>query len=433
MNILHVIQRYWPYTGGSERHLQEIAERQAAEGHHITVYTTDAWDIEAFWAPGKALVETPREQHNGVEIVRFPVRRLPFPRLVFPAWRRMLSTLSDLPIDTTPLLAQLCRFTPWSPMLEQALNEHPGPLDVVHGWNICFEAFLHPAYRLARRVGAAFVLTPLIHLGEPGDRRVRRYYTMRHQLALARKSDAILAQTESETKYLVEHGVVPERVARVGVGVSPAQVLGGVGQRFRECYGVDGPIVAFLGTLAYDKGAHHTVKAMEQLWKAGSEATLVMAGPTMDQFSSFFERLPDAARQRCRVLGFIPEEEKRDLLDAMDVLVMPSRTDSLGLVYLEAWLYGKPVIGAWAGGVPDVITNARDGFLVPFGDVGQLAEQIVCLLRDRSLAQTFGKAGRRKVLSSYTWAHLYPKIREVYEGLWRTKGERAAVSISSGS
>ena len=52
MRILNLIQRYYPAHGGAERHLQEIAQRQAAAGHAVTVLTTDALHFELFWQPG---------------------------------------------------------------------------------------------------------------------------------------------------------------------------------------------------------------------------------------------------------------------------------------------------------------------------------------------------------------------------------------------
>ena len=107
-------------------------------------------------------------------------------------------------------------------------------------------------------------------------------------------------------------------------------------------------------------------------------------------------RLPAWVNERCHILGFVSEEEKRDLLDAGDVFVMPSRTDSFGIVYLEAWLYKNPVIGALAGGVPEIIHDSEDGYLVPFGDVDRLAEAIGTLLSDRTQAQQFGARGYQK-------------------------------------
>ncbi|HVB96992.1 MAG TPA: glycosyltransferase family 4 protein, partial [Chloroflexota bacterium] len=157
------------------------------------------------------------------------------------------------------------------------------------------------------------------------------------------------------------------------------------------------------------------VEAMERLWERGGEAELVLAGPALDSFQTFLERIAPAHRSRIHVLGFISEELKRDLLDAMTLLAMPSRTDSFGIVYLESWLYRKPVIGARAGGVPAVIDDGRDGFLVDFGDVSVLAERIDELLAHPDLRQALGDNGNAKVNDRFTWDRLYPTIEEVYE------------------
>jgi glycogen(starch) synthase len=209
------------------------------------------------------------------------------------------------------------------------------------------------------------------------------------------------------------------------VGVNPDAVLGGDGARFREKYRIDGPIVFFAGTAAYDKGTMHLVEAMEKMWGRGEwgrgeqplAPTLVIAGPQLSQFQKFFAGRPSETRRRTRVLGFIPDGDKRDLFAAGDVFVLPSRTDSFGIVYLEAWLYNKPVIGAQAGGVPAVITEGRDGFLVKFGDTDELATRIEQLLTDRALAHCFGGAGHAKVLNELTWDKKYMQVRAVYEEL----------------
>ncbi len=93
---------------------------------------------------------------------------------------------------------------------------------------------------------------------------------------------------------------------------------------------------------------------------------------------------------------------------------MPSRTDSFGIVYLEAWLNGVPVIGARAGGVPEVVSDGADGYLVDFGDVAALANRIQILIERPELARTMGDAGSRKVLAEHTWDHKIARIAEIY-------------------
>jgi len=421
MRILHVVQRYWPYTGGSERHLQEIAERQVRDGHSVTVYTTDAFDLELFWSRDARRVPPPAEEHNGVAIRRFPVRHLPWPRWSFPGVRFGMTLLSGLPVDATPLLRRLAPLAPRVPDLVRELRQTTERFDVVHGMNICFESLLYPAYDFARRTGAGFVLTPLTHLGEGDGDRVRRYYTMRHQIALEASADAVLAQTRLEIEYLAARGVPQGKLVRAGVGVNPEEVTGGNPARFRAKHGVSGPFVFYAGTAAYDKGTFHLVEAMRRLWQAGEPADLVLAGPTLRAFREHYVRLPHDVRSRCHVLGFIPEEDKRDLFAAGSVLAMPSRTDSFGIVYLEAWLNGKPVVGALAGGVPEVIADGVDGYLVPFGDVEVLADRLSRLLRRPDEAARLGRAGREKTLAHFTWDSIYPRIREVYDRLWQAR------------
>src|SRR5437762_2285140 len=91
MRLLHVNHRYWPFQGGSESYFQQLSERLAAAGHEVTVWTTDAWDLEHFWAAGQRRIEIAEEVHNGVQIRRFPVRRPPWPPIYYRILRRAMA------------------------------------------------------------------------------------------------------------------------------------------------------------------------------------------------------------------------------------------------------------------------------------------------------------------------------------------------------
>ena len=115
------------------------------------------------------------------------------------------------------------------------------------------------------------------------------------------------------------------------------------------------------------------------------------------------------------ILGYVTEEEKRDAFDACDLFVMPSRYDSFGIVYLEAWRRGKAVIGARVGAIPEVIEEGRDGLLVEFGDVDQLASSVSYLLNSPDLCREMGERGREKVFKKLNWGKTLPLIEKVYE------------------
>ncbi len=412
MRILHSVQLYHPVASGAGRYFREIGERLAAEGHRVTVLATDACDLEHIWMPGRRRIEIPVETFNGVQIVRLPIRRRPGPPVLYPALRRLMTEISRLP-NTTQLLRRLALWTPQWPGVA-AFFEQYGPFDLVHATNITLDFAILPVFAYAQRRNVPFICTPFIHLGEPGSRAIVRYYSMRHQIDLLRRSDRVIVMTGVERDFLAAQGVPRDRLRVVGVGVTPEEIQGGDGERFRIDQRIDGPLVLFIGALAYDKGAIHLIEAMQRLWRNGHTATLALIGAPLAHFDTFYARLPAADRARIRLLPYAPDPVKRDALAAADVFALPSRTDSFGIVFLEAWCYGVPVIGARAGGIPDVIIDGQDGLLVRFGDVVGLAQAIGLLLGDRALAQRLGAAGRQKTLRHLTWEQVYRRVRAVY-------------------
>jgi glycosyltransferase involved in cell wall biosynthesis len=354
-----------------------------------------------------------------VRIERFPIAHVPPNRFGFRALHRLRAELDRLPA-TTPLVRGLSAFTPPVPGLASALREGPGRFDVVHGMNLTIEGPLLAALSHAREADVPFLVSPLIHLGESERSVVRRYYTMRHQIELVRRADVVFAQTDTEVDYLVGRGIPRERLVVVGPGVDVAQAAGGDAEAGRRWLGVDGPIVCSLGAMAYDKGTFHVVEAMERLWADGSDATLVLAGERMEQLDRFLAGRRESTRQRTRVLGYVTDEQRRNLLAAASAMAMPSRTDSFGIAYMDAWLNGCPVIGAAAGGVPSVVEDGRSGLIVPFGDVPALANAIDRLLADRDLGERMAAAGAARVRQHHTWDHVYDRVRPWFSATKRS-------------
>lgn len=412
--ILHVVQLYHPVPSGAARAFAEWGERLVADGHQVTVLTTDAYDLEWLWDGRRRSVPAGDDVWRGATVARLPVRRAPGARWLYPVLRRGMAELSRLP-GSTPLLRRLACLTPWQPDLPCWLAAHADAFDVVHGTNITLDFALVPLQRFAQRAGIPFLCTPFVHLGVPGDAGVVRYYTMRHQLALLRRSARVLTMTGIEQAALVARGIAPERLRRVGVGVDPAEGRAGDGARFRAQHQIHGPLILSVGALARDKGAHDLLAALAYLHAAGhADARLVMIGAPWPGFAAALDALPPAPRAAVLVLPYASDAVKYDAYAAADVFALPSRTDSFGIVYLEAWCAGLPVIGARAGGVPDVITDGSDGILVPFGDVPALAGALARLLRDPALARRMGAAGRARVLAHHTWDHVYRRVQAVY-------------------
>ena len=415
-HYLHIVQLYHGASGAA-RYFIEIGERLVRDGHQVTVLTTDAFDLEHLWAAGKRRIDTAEEYINGVKVIRLPVKRIAGPSIMYPIIRRSMVELGRLP-KVNNLLRSMAQITPQLPDLRSVL-ERPEfeNVTIVHTTNITLDFMILPVVEWAKQRGIPHICTPFIHLGEPNDPGYVRYYSMPHMIELLKECEMVITQTNLEMSFLRRRGVPQDNMRTIGVGVNLSEIRGGDGKRFREQQNIRDAMVLTLGTAAADKGTIHTVEAMRMLWKAGRKIIWVQVGPQMEHFTQYIQKLTPEEKAMTRVLGFVDDQTRRDALAAANLMVMPSRTDSFGIVYLEAWCYAVPVIGARAGGVPEVILDGENGVLVPFGNVSSLSQAILNLLRDRDLARAMGQIGQRRVEREFTWDSRYFLMRSLYRNV----------------
>ena len=167
------------------------------------------------------------------------------------------------------------------------------------------------------------------------------------------------------------------------------------------------------GALSYDKGTLHLLRAARRLWEAGIPLELALVGTPDRRVELAVRLLSHDYRQHCHILTRVSEARKWDVLAAADFLALPSRTESFGIVFLEAWLLRKPVIGAKVGAVADVIDHGVDGLLVDFGDVNALSDAMRIFVEQPDIAARMGAHGHAKVLAQYGWETQYGHLREV--------------------
>ncbi len=213
-------------------------------------------------------------------------------------------------------------------------------------------------------------------------------------------------------------GVHPSKMHLIPMGINLDEWRNSDGERFRRKYGLIGKrLVLFVGTKNYNKGAIHLLEAVGKIGKDMGDVTLVSLGLPTEEWKKKKIVLHET---HILDLGNVSAEEKRDAFDACDLFAMPSRYDSFGIVYLEAWRCAKPVIGAKVGAIPEVIEEGKDGLLVEFGEVDQLASAIISLLNNPDLCREMGERGRKKVIDKFNWQKNIGKIEDVFE---RAKAE----------
>lgn len=419
MRILHLTPRYFPATGGGQTHILELSEHFVRAGHTVTVATTDAHDSALLWSPGKRRIEERVATHNGVTVLRFPVQHVLGSRLSFPIVHRLQWAASRARIVPTGVMNGFGRMLPLVPQLTHWLSTTDEPYDIVACMGLPFDALMLAGQQFAKRRGIPFVAYPLTHFGageRPGLDHDSQFYTMRHQNRYIAQSDGLVAQTPTESAYYQQFGLAESRIAIAGPGIHPEQVAGGDAQRFRNKFGIDGPFILHVGMLARVKGAIDNVLAMRHLRAMGGDAQLVLIGGETDEWKVFWGGVSSAEKKHIHLLGYVSEQDKKDALAACTFFSMPSKMDSFGIVYLEAWLYKKAVIAAQTWGVMDVVRDGQNGVTVPYGDPQALARAMYSLLNAPEQAARFGETGHT-LACTQTWAYVGDTALALYERL----------------
>jgi glycosyltransferase involved in cell wall biosynthesis len=407
MRIAHFVQRYPPALGGSEAYFARLSRYLAAAGDRVCVFTTTAVDLEAFWSPRGRSLPAGTTTEDSVEVRRHSLIR-------WPGRRYLLKALSLFPHRLWQCLTLPCNPISWG--LWSDAGRAPGPFDVVHATAFPYAWPLVCGLRLARRLGVPFLLTPFLHLGDPNNPKDpgRRAYLSPPLLTLLRAADRLFVQTNLEAAALAEHGISPERIVLQGMGVDPAECTGGNREQVRKAWAIPANevVIGHLANNSEEKGSVDLLRAAEALWQDGKCFHLVLAGPEMPNFQRFWAHYGPGAR--VRRLGILGEKQKCDFFAGLDVFALPSRSDSFGLVLLEAWANGVPNIAYRAGGVAEVIRHQTDGILVPCGDVAALIGALGQLVVDAGLRSRLGHAGQERTRREFGWEDKLRLVRDIY-------------------
>lgn len=239
-------------------------------------------------------------------------------------------------------------------------------------------------------------------------------------------SDAVLASCSVEADDLVAHyGADLDRVEIVPPGVDGAYFSPGDKGQARRALGLpEGvPLLVFVGRIQPLKGADvalRSLAALDERGLAGARLVLVggPSGPKGEEEYLALKALAGCLGLAERV-SFVPPQPHEALSSyyrAADCCIVPSRSESFGLVALEAAACGTPVVASDVGGLSTLVDDARTGFLVPQGTVGAFAHRLETVLGDPALAAAMGAAAATRA-RSYTWPIAAARLGRLYDEL----------------
>jgi glycosyltransferase involved in cell wall biosynthesis len=216
-----------------------------------------------------------------------------------------------------------------------------------------------------------------------------------------------------------------ERIVLQGLGVDPAECTGGDRAAARRAWSIrpDEVVVGHLANNSAEKGTVDLLRAAERAWAAGHRFRVVLAGPEMPNFRAFWATF--AHPERVVRLGVLSDGQKRDFFAGIDAFSLPSRSDSFGLVLLEAWANGKPNLVYRAGGPAELVRDGLDGLQARCGDVDELAAKLCTMVADADLRRRLGDTGRARSTAEFRWADKLALVRETFAGVIEASAPRS--------
>ena len=391
LRIVHVSPGYAPLVGGVERLLQGVSELLVRRGHDVTVLTFDAATAHDFSLVGGAGLPA-QEILNGVRVIRVEPSGGKLKRLhewslrQRGGWRLSRWIFGE---DMWPL---------WNPSGLSLL----APLARIHAdvitsasWHFGCSFWSIPPRQLR---GTPRVAIPILHIEREWANNPR--YTR-----MFSDCDATIVLTHAEREFVERLGAPSITVS--GAGVDPERYAQRDGASVRRQFGLgDRPVVGFVGRQDSLKGVPTLIEAMQIVWRRAPDAVLLLAGQSAHRearVSEMIAALSPADRDRVILIDDFADADAPSILDACDMVTLPSVEESFGMVMIEAWMCGKPVIGGDIASTRCIIDSGVDGWLVTPFDAKSLAGRILDLIHDPRKRADFGEHGRRKALARYTW------------------------------
>jgi glycosyltransferase involved in cell wall biosynthesis len=214
-------------------------------------------------------------------------------------------------------------------------------------------------------------------------------------------SSCVFTMSNNVSRSLTEYYSVPiDKVKCVGVGANAYEGMSEADfpERDIETYNVQ--TILFVGVLWELKGGPELVSAFKIVRKQFPDAKLLIVGTS-----------PDVVETNIEIIGRIPLDQVGSYFQKSSIFCMPSKGDAFGIVFLEAYFNRLPVIALQIGAAPDVIQHGSTGFMVPPGDIQELANTLIDLIGSPHRCKQFGDKGFSENYPRYTWKNVGTLIK----------------------
>jgi glycosyltransferase involved in cell wall biosynthesis len=232
--------------------------------------------------------------------------------------------------------------------------------------------------------------------------------------ATSRRCARLIAVSDDTRRAYERQGYRPGSIEVIYNGIEPDGASPAGGLRAQLGIPAGAPLVGEIGRLCAVKGQRELIQALPHL----PDVRLVLVGKDLEQGGAFqaeLERDAERLGVRERVVFAGHRDDARALLDELDLFVLPSWTEGLPVVVLEAMAHGRAVVATPVGGTPEVVEDGETGVLVPPRDPRTLADAVGRLLADPDLRRRMGEAGRARVATRFSREAMTRRVLEIYD------------------
>ena len=251
---------------------------------------------------------------------------------------------------------------------------------------------------------------------------VTRFFMMVEEITAA-LIDRLVALTEGERNDYVAFSIVnPNKIVTIhsGVNIDPFTKSSVNIEEKKRSLGLNpqGLVVGTVGWLLPIKGPVYLLKAMAEIWQSHPQIQLIYVGKGDLEEDVKKEAYRIGVSDKVAFLGW--RDDIPEIMQVLDIFVLPSLNEGMGRVLVEAMAAGRPIVASRVGGIPDLVKDGQNGFLVKPSDVSDLSFAIKKLLDDKKMREEMGKKGRA-LAKDYSVEKMVDKIDALYTSLYQEK------------
>lgn len=268
--------------------------------------------------------------------------------------------------------------------------------DILHCHGVYPPGYVGASFH--RITGVPFVITP--HRGDIEENEkgliINSRITSRIKKAFS-MAQAITAISSDTKNRILNFCNTPDKIHLIPNGVFLNEFR--LSEEYRQQNKNNNSYILYLGSLIKRKGVDVLIQAFHRISKDYPNVRLKIAGEgkEMDNLKTLASEL--GLSQNVEFLGIVRGENKTHLLRNALFLILPSRSEGLPVVILEAFASGIPVIASRVGGIPDIVEDGKNGFLVSPENANELTSKMLLLLEDKSLRELFAENAATTALS----------------------------------